>query len=216
MTNKPAKSKGGRPSAFSESVVQKLEQAFSIGANDSQACAYAGIARQTFYSHLQKNPEFAERMAFLKQKLPLEAKNQLVQLIKNGDRQAILWYLDKVDRTTIDEKKRLDEAALFEKIRNAELDSLLKLRAYTEDDLERVNEYAATKAEAAMLRRNLQITGPVLISDKTGGQYTNPLYTQLQSVLARMDKLRDKIFPAEAKNITGTTDIREEFFGPSD
>lgn len=211
MAKNEIQKKGGRPTALTESVVQKLEQAFSIGANDSQACAYAGISRQTYYSHLAKDTDFKERCEFLKQKLPLEAKNQLVQLIKSGDRQSILWYLDRIDRQAMDETRMTSEAQLFEEIKNKELDRLREIRIFKAEELDRLEEYASAKAEACMLRAKVQMTGATLISDKTGGSYTNPVYTQLQGVLARMDKLRDKLFPAGKTSVEVVRDIRDEF-----
>lgn len=205
-------SKVGRPSVLTETVVNKLEQAFAIGANDSQACSYAGISRQTFYARLKKDSEFRDKIESQKEKLALKAKEQLAKLIQSGDRATILWYLSKVERQEVDSCEMQKEIELYESIVKEEIDRLYRIRSFEEEEIDRVNEYARTKAEVAVLRRKLSIEGATLISDKTGGQYTNPAYTQLQSVLSRMDKLRDKLFPPNSETIKKATDIRDEFF----
>ena len=53
--------KVGRPTKLSDEVVRKLESAFSIGCNVSQACLHAGISRDTFYKFIDKNKEFSDR-----------------------------------------------------------------------------------------------------------------------------------------------------------
>ena len=207
--------KVGRPSVFTDSVVNKLEQAFAIGANDTQACSYAGISRQTFYVKLKADPVFRDKIEAQKEKLALKAKEQLAKLIQGGDRATILWYLDRVERQKNNPDETAKEFELYESIRESELDRLHQVRAFRPEEIDRVNEYARTTAEAAVLRRKLAIEGATLQSDKTGGQYTNPAYTQLQSVLGRMDKLREKLFDTNA-DTKKTTDIREQFFGPND
>lgn len=49
-----AKNKGGRPIEFTEDVVKKLEEAFSIDATVEEACFYAGISRQTYYNNVKE------------------------------------------------------------------------------------------------------------------------------------------------------------------
>ena len=68
------KKKVGRPSKIDKDVLGKLEQAFSIGASDKQACIYANINPDTLYEYQKKNPEFAERKELLKENPILKAK----------------------------------------------------------------------------------------------------------------------------------------------
>ena len=42
----------GRPTIMTEAIVAKLEMAFSLGANDSMACRYAGIDRKTLWDYV--------------------------------------------------------------------------------------------------------------------------------------------------------------------
>jgi hypothetical protein len=205
-------SRAGRPSVLTETVVSKLEQAFAIGANDSQACSYAGISRQTFYANLKKDSEFRDKIEAQKEKLALKAKQELAKLIQGGDRTTILWYLERAERQKNNPDEMTKEFQLYESIREDEYNRLCEIRSFSLEEMDRVNEYARTIAEAAVLRRKLAIEGATLISDKTGGQYTNPAYTQLQSVLSRMDKIRDKLFSPVQGGLDEVKDIRDEFF----
>lgn len=59
MTNKKAI---GRPVKVNYTVMSKLEDALSNGASVTEACAYAGISRDTFYRHYRNEKIFAEKM----------------------------------------------------------------------------------------------------------------------------------------------------------
>lgn len=59
MTNKKAI---GRPNKVNYTVMSKLEDALRYGASISEACAYAGISRDTFYRHFRTEQIFAEKM----------------------------------------------------------------------------------------------------------------------------------------------------------
>lgn len=71
--------KEGRPTVMTPAVVQKLEQAFAIDATIEEACSYAGIARQTYYDYIEKNPEFSDRIADLRNRPVLKARQTVVQ-----------------------------------------------------------------------------------------------------------------------------------------
>lgn len=201
----------GRPSVFTSDIISKLEQAFALGANDTEACSYAGISRQSYYKQLKIDIEFADKIARQKSLLPLKAREELHKLIKQGDSKVILWYLDRI------EKRHKAESAIsvnnaIEQLTQQEYDRLLKIKSYNEDELDRLYEYARALAETNILRKKIAIEGETLISEQTGSTYTNPLYTQMQYVQTRMDKLRDKLFPPNATIETKAKDIREEFF----
>jgi hypothetical protein len=69
-----AKNKGGRPTVFTPALVSKLEAAFLVGANDSEACVHADISRTALYDYCLKNPEFTDRKETLKNQPTLKAK----------------------------------------------------------------------------------------------------------------------------------------------
>jgi hypothetical protein len=201
----------GRPTVFTSDIINKLEQAFALGANDSEACSYAGISRQSYYKQLKTDEEFSNKIKKQKTLLPLKAREELHKLIKQGNSKAILWYLDRVEKR---HKAESNTAVnnVIEDLTQTEYDRLLKIKSFSEDELDRLYEYARTLAETSILRKKLAIEGETLISEQTGSSYTNPLYTQMQYVQTRMDKLRDKLFPPVATVETKAKDIREQFF----
>lgn len=59
MTNKKT---NGRPSKVNYTVMSKLEDALQHGTSVTEACAFAGISRDTFYRHFRKERVFTEKM----------------------------------------------------------------------------------------------------------------------------------------------------------
>ena len=57
---KQEKNKWGRPSKFTDDTVRKLEDAFRCAWSDTDACAYAGISRETFYDWMDENRRFSD------------------------------------------------------------------------------------------------------------------------------------------------------------
>lgn len=52
------KNVGGRPSAITPDVVNKLRHAFMYDGTIEDACKYAGISKVTFYKYYKENEEF--------------------------------------------------------------------------------------------------------------------------------------------------------------
>jgi hypothetical protein len=95
------KDKGGRPTLMTESTINKLEQAFSNGASDKEACFFAGISHQTLYNYQEKNPEFVERKEGLKDSLKYQAKVNIADRIRSKrllDFNTSTWYLERRDK----------------------------------------------------------------------------------------------------------------------
>ena len=68
-TAKKSENKRGRPTIITPEIIAKLEQAFSLGCSDLEACIYADIGKTALYDYQEKNPEFTERKEALKQKV---------------------------------------------------------------------------------------------------------------------------------------------------
>ncbi|MCP3888516.1 MAG: hypothetical protein GY702_06540 [Desulfobulbaceae bacterium] len=62
MTNTPLKPKPGRPTVVTQSVIDKLEQAFIVDANVTQACFTAEVTRESYY--LSSNDNLSKLTAF--------------------------------------------------------------------------------------------------------------------------------------------------------
>ncbi|MBC8418754.1 MAG: hypothetical protein H8E10_09200 [Desulfobacterales bacterium] len=130
MATKPTGNPVGRPTVMTPDVLSKLEQAFSIGATDLEACAHAGCATPSYYRYIGDHPEFRERVNALKEKLPLKAKSRLAKLINDGDKTTVLWYLERKKRNEFSLKTEIDHTTQGEKITHemteADLDEKLR------------------------------------------------------------------------------------------
>ena len=75
-------------------TVKKLEEAFSLGCSDVEACLFADITKQTLYNYQDKNPEFVDRKAMLKENPVLLARTTVVRDLKN-DSDLALKFLER-------------------------------------------------------------------------------------------------------------------------
>jgi predicted DNA-binding protein YlxM (UPF0122 family) len=101
MTKKKAKTRalvGGRPSAFTEEVVKKLEEGFCMDFTITEACAYAGISRQAYYDECERKPQFLDRMERAQQVPFALAKKGLFNAMQKEDGHLILKWLERRQR----------------------------------------------------------------------------------------------------------------------
>lgn len=80
---KTGKAETGRPTKFTKATIAKLEQAFSFGCTDSEACLYADLHVSTLYKYQIENPEFVDRKNALKATPILIARESLIKGVKN-------------------------------------------------------------------------------------------------------------------------------------
>lgn len=107
--SKLEKHPGGRPSKFTDDTVRKLEEAFRCAGSDTDACAYAGISRETFYDWMNPKREFSDnftremqeefiaRINAAKVYPRIGCKRTLSQAWIRGDRRAAIEYLKRID-----------------------------------------------------------------------------------------------------------------------
>lgn len=91
-TNSPYKSRK-KYVKLSETIVKKLEEAFSIGATIEEACFYANVSRQTFYNWIDKDEKLKERFDILKQKPILKARMTIANHL--NETETAKWYLER-------------------------------------------------------------------------------------------------------------------------
>lgn len=75
----------GRPTIMTPETISKLEEVFSIGGSDNEACFYAGIGKSTLYNYQQEHPEFVERKEALKERPILKARQTVVKSLDDAD-----------------------------------------------------------------------------------------------------------------------------------
>jgi PBSX family phage terminase large subunit len=90
------------PGLRTESV-QKLEKAFSMGLNVSQACGYAQVPRSTYYNYVKTTKDEKERLEGLRITPIVTATEVLLKAIAGNDESrpdilAARWYLEKRSR----------------------------------------------------------------------------------------------------------------------
>lgn len=95
---KKERKKVGRPTSVTPETLAKLEQAFSLGCSDLEACIHADIAKSTLYDYQGRHPEFAERKEMLKQKLVLKARTVVANALEKEDENTAKWYLERKAR----------------------------------------------------------------------------------------------------------------------
>lgn len=87
----------GRPTKFDESTLQKLNEAFAIGASDKEACFYADVSPAALYNYQEKHPEFVERKEALKERPVLLARQTVLKSMES-DPATARWYLERKSR----------------------------------------------------------------------------------------------------------------------
>ncbi len=68
------KSKAGRHTKMTDECISKLEEAFTWGCTDSEACCFADISMATLYRYCEKNTQFRDRKEKLKDMPVMKAK----------------------------------------------------------------------------------------------------------------------------------------------
>jgi hypothetical protein len=119
---------GGRPTAMDEMTLKKLEEAFSNGATDREACFLANISQQTLYNYQKEHVEFIERKESLKDMIKYQAKIKVKEAIEKENKpDTAKWYLEKRDKEF---KPKQDITTNEESLNNEPvLDKVLKVYA---------------------------------------------------------------------------------------
>ncbi len=88
-----------RPLSINKDILRKLEEGFSYGYSDQEACLYADIWTSTLYDYCKRNPDFSERKELLKRTISIHAKRNIFRSIKKGDIKASLWWLERKNKS---------------------------------------------------------------------------------------------------------------------
>lgn len=115
----------GRPTIMTPETISKLEEVFSIGGSDNEACFYAGIGKSTLYNYQQEHPEFVERKEALKERPILKARQTVVKSLDDAD--MALKFL---------ERKKKDEFSLRTEL-TGQNGEALQIQVVNYDDTEK-------------------------------------------------------------------------------
>lgn len=72
----------GRPTIMTPETISKLEEIFSLGGSDEEACFFAGIGKSTLYNYQKECPEFVERKEALKETPILKARRTVIKSLE--------------------------------------------------------------------------------------------------------------------------------------
>jgi len=83
----------GRPTKLTPDTVRKLEEVFAIDGTVEEACFYAEISRDTYYTWIKANPSLSDRFEALRNRPILKARQAVVKGL--DDKEFALKYLSK-------------------------------------------------------------------------------------------------------------------------
>jgi len=124
-----SKDVGGRPTVMTEETLQKLEEAFSWGCTDKEACGHADIAQATLYSYQESNPKFTERKEYLKDN-PVRKARQSTLAGMEKDHKHAFDFLKHKRHDEFKEGKQADikiEGLTLEKALEMDVEELQKI-----------------------------------------------------------------------------------------
>ena len=99
-----SKNKGGRPTKLTEETIGKLEAAFAVDATVEEACFYAGINKDTYYTWIKKNKKLSDRFEALRNKPILLARQTVVSKMTDSYQNA-MDYLKRKRRGEFGDSK---------------------------------------------------------------------------------------------------------------
>lgn len=85
----------GRPTKMTPATLAKLENAYSQGFTDVDACILAEIDVTTLHRYCKKNPGFAKKKEALKRRPFLKSVVGINKLIEIEDPTTIRWYAER-------------------------------------------------------------------------------------------------------------------------
>jgi len=100
----------GRPSKLDDILVAKLEEAAGVDATIEQTCFYANIVPSTYHRWMNENPELKERLASLRERLPLRAKLNIAKIIEAGDITMSRWLVERKESAAYGEKLKIEHS----------------------------------------------------------------------------------------------------------
>jgi hypothetical protein len=110
MTKKKSKSESnhnGRPTIMTPETVKKLKEGFAQGFSVDNACIWADISKQTYYTYCEKQVGFLDYCKTLQKKPLIKSILVINKALNEGDVSTAKWYA---------ERKAKDEFSLRQEI----------------------------------------------------------------------------------------------------
>lgn len=85
----------GRPTIMTAETVKKLEEGFAQGFSVDNACIWANISKQTFYTYCEKNAGFLDHCHTLQKKPLIKSIIVINKALNEGDVSTAKWYAER-------------------------------------------------------------------------------------------------------------------------
>jgi hypothetical protein len=95
----------GRPTKLTPETIKKLEEVFAMDGTVKEACFYADISTQTYYTFVNNNPDFLDRFEVLRERPVLKARRAIFDNL--DDPKIAQWYLSRKRREEFSERQEL-------------------------------------------------------------------------------------------------------------
>ncbi|MCE7936296.1 hypothetical protein DYH10_00675 [Candidatus Saccharibacteria bacterium CPR2] len=106
-------------------VIPKLEAAFAVDATVTEACFYADISTSSYYRFVEKNSQFRDRFAQLRNKPVLLARQTVVNALKT-DPHLAFRYLEKKRKLEFGKTVQIErQTTEYEKLSDQQLHELI-------------------------------------------------------------------------------------------
>jgi hypothetical protein len=124
----------GRPTKMTPETIGKLEEAFSMGCTDLEACLFADIEKTTLYKYQQDHPEFINRKEKLKENPVLKARQTILDNLE--DPTNARWYLERKKKDEFSQRTESDVKTVisFDQMGDDELDGLIESLSQETDE----------------------------------------------------------------------------------
>jgi hypothetical protein len=98
MTKKKPKSEpnpNGRPTIMTPETVKKLKEGFAQGFSVDNACIWADISKQTYYTYCEKEAGFLDLCKTLQKKPLIKSILVINKALNEGDVSTAKWYAER-------------------------------------------------------------------------------------------------------------------------
>jgi hypothetical protein len=85
----------GRPTIMTDSTLAKLKEGFAQGFSVRNACIWADISQDTYFSYCKKYPNFSEQCKTLQQKPLIKSILVINKALNEGDVSTAKWYAER-------------------------------------------------------------------------------------------------------------------------
>lgn len=87
--------KAGRPTVMTDEVIRKIEEVAALDGSVAEMALYAGIHPDTIYAHMAQNKDFSDRIASLRERPVLAARQRVVKGVQESYANAIDYLARK-------------------------------------------------------------------------------------------------------------------------